>query len=456
MAGRGRGESKLTLDDFYEAFGSLLRLPKVQRVDRLNWLVANVHRFDSKILKAHYGLLLNLLKRTSPVKPMAQILIEITDESMITQSRVNLICEIYLLKKNSPSVGRLLKSISKICPSHIYLPPVGQKTVGDVRIPLNTALAFAQRFDSCSPETKLVHSVRANTAIYYNLRKRFSDADLAREISTLIPLVEQSGRMPTGLETAIYEYLETTWKEHYSSDFTMVLYLIVAKLFRFWPERSHDILRLRLLGPLKSARGRAIEIILPHLWHLGPVAEELVPDFVEQLLNSRARPMIREKSYLHFYLYYARHDTLVPPASIVTDLIVKQDVYLFLCAQWAHLVPAICTTLQGTFSMLRYSDRAMLIIMKLIGEGAEKLLSGIYNINNSPWLGSYPRLIYTRARAMNIVKSQRLSSAPELIDPAVLMRDAGLPYPEFFQQLVAALESRGLSIVPYLLPENAL
>lgn len=94
--------------------------------------------------------------------------------------------------------------------------------------------------------------------------------------------------------------------------------------------------------------------------------------------------------------------------------------------------------------------------MKLIGEGAEKLLSGIYNINNSPWLGSYPRLIYTRARAMNIVKSQRLSSAPELIDPAVLMRDAGLPYPEFFQQLVAALESRGLSIVPYLLPENAL
>lgn len=449
-------KSKFSVGKLHEIFGSLLRVPRLEKIEILEWLYANLHSFDKQVLKIHYGFLLNFLRKSVPIKPLVNILTAITEPSTVTQSRVNFVCDFYSTKMNSPSIGRLLQEMAKKCDAHIFVPPVGQLSVEYSHVPLDTCLLLSyDNNDLACPETRDLAASQACTKIYQALLKKSSDVDLAEGIVQMVPLVEQTGRIPAALEKIVYKYLSEQWGKKSNNGKTIVLTVIASSLFRFWPLDNELIIKNRLLHPLLAANKSASEVLIPNLWHFGTLAEPLMNEYLKKY-PPKVLDWFRPTTptvFAHVFQYYSNLDSIVPPTLFVANLVTRLHVYLFPCSRWSHLIPAVGLTLQGEFCLM--SSEESVQIMDMIFDG-NKTVTTLFALANSSWLGGYSQRTFSRVKAhLNVsaapqLSSQRPASSVVVIRPETLESDVGTSYPDFCQQLVEDLQNAGLSIVPYL------
>lgn len=447
---------KFSAGKLHEVCGSLFRVPRLEKIQILEWLLANIQLFDTNILKVHYGFLLNFLRKSMPVKPLVNILVVITDASTVTQSRVNFVCDFYSSKMNSPSVGRLLQVMAKRCKAHIFVPPVGQISVEYSHIPLDTRLLLSyDKNDPSCPETRDLPASRVCTKMYQALMGKASDSEFAEGIVQLVPLVEQTGRIPAALEKMVYSYFLKHWGRKFKYGKTIVLTVVASSFFRFWPLDNELVVKENLLDPLLAANKSAAEVLIPNLWHFGALAQPLMDTFVKYYRPSELewfRPLT-PTMFAQIFQYYSNLDSAVPPAIFVANLVTRLHIYLFPCSQWSHLVPAVGLTLQGEFCLVSSDDSIEIIDM--IFDGHQNVET-LFALANSPWLGGYPQRTFSRVKAhLNVsvaplLSSQRPASSVVIVRPETLESDVGISYPEFCQQLVKDLQNAGLSIVPYL------
>lgn len=460
----GQGDdNEYSVEKLLTVIGQLYVLPRREKVKLLEWLIANFHKFDGDALGKHYGVLLLLLRSPSlPVKLLSRFIVMITEERCITQSRVNLVTDMFIERNNSPSLGRLLQVMREKSHPRIYFPPLGQGDVRHAQLPLNLITKMRQASNTTSeampPEACDLEACSMATDMYVKLLRARKSTDImfSSALAQLVPLIEQTSRVPLAVEKVVYEYLEGEWQQKFNASATLALKIILG-LFRFWPTNNLVVTQERLLSPLFRAQASAAELIIPHLWYFGYYAAPVMVVLTGKLKPVKHRDWQSSTvitRYIHIYQFYKLTGAgVVPPEDAVSSLVIQQFGYLSLCAQWAHAVPKICRTLQGRFGLATgVSDTVLSAFFPTTQDDSVAIRFDIVNV---AWLGGYPQRTYSRLKVlrgsgdMELLSTRKPQMSVTIINAANLRR-LGMTRSEFCSQLLEDLEETGLCVYPYL------
>lgn len=465
----------LSVESLLSTIAQLQVIPRREAIKTIQWLITNIRKFDPKALARHYGLLLHLLRNVNiPAQPLCKLLILLTSKETVTESRVNILCKIYIQRNNSACIGNLLQEMRKVSDPEVYFPPLGQGDTRNAQIPLSVIFGLQRQVDPDSnssalvaPEALYLKYTEMCTSLYKTLTaaRKASDTEFATLLAQLAPLVQQSGRVILAIEKSIYEYLENEWATELNATSTLALKVLVT-FFQYWPIHNMPAVRQRLLDPLLQADVAASKTIIPYLWFFGDYAATLMASCVS-LSEPRTYMEWHKEStierYIHIYQYYSLMSEFInPPSEVLTSLIVKQLGYLPLCTKWASLVPAVKNTLQGDFSLLKRSNNNEKILKCFFPETSDDNVDVRFDVVNTPWLGGYPQRTYSRLKVQGKVKNLAFLSAQKPnftvteINSTVLSQ-INLSNEDFCLQLIEDLREFNIDVFPYLrtTPENS-
>lgn len=358
-----------------------------------DWLAKNTRLVSEDFWNRHYGYLLHRLHCASPVSSLVALIIAITSKKTLSQGRVNMVASLYAQNLN-PALSHLLcamRSFAGDCP--IYIASTGQENVLAAKLPPKVA------YKLCKGDT--VELSRANTDIKLQLGN-----DAVETLVGLAPVVSISGKVPLAVEEYVYDYFEC-WDGELSP-----LLMAIVPLFKFWPNHSVPVIRAKIVNHLLRAKQQAMSIILPELWWLGRVAEQVIVKF---------EPKLGPSQYTHLVQFYQSLD-LEPPPQIVRHIIYYLPGGLALCRDWARSVPDICSVLQGQLYFPTH----------LIQENQ-------YVLANCPWIGTFSTELFKKRFNFSPV-----SIYPELYDKLAM------DYESFCSELVNVMSQQGYNVEPYL------
>lgn len=461
MNSRATGD-EYSYNNLQKIIGRLIIVPRRDKVQIINQLKDDTPKYGVALLQYHYGTFISLLRKSVPLKPMADFIVPITDASVITQARVDLCCDLFVEHSNSPSIGRILRKMSEHASKNIFVPPLGAQTIIQSRIPLKTLQSLTRdSFDQRIPPEGINNKAsRISLKIYQELSSRNSDMEFAEALVEYLPLVWHSNRVLVGIEAWITTYLREIWPNVYNCEKTICLEIISSEYFRFWDLHRPADMKTRLLEPLEKAKSSAALLLIPYLWYLGSNAVPLMDRLVRKVRpsGSQFRNNETETLYMHIYQFYRliTHQTeqLIPmPSMAISDLLLRLRVYLLPCNGWAHEYSQVGTTLQGKFSV-EMGEEGMEILESIF----EDHLDIVYCLANSSWLGEIPKLIYQNMKEKNGEEEDhsilpRQIEVPTLITPQTLREDLELSYNQFCIAVVRFLDDIQNPITQYLLPQ---
>lgn len=357
------------------------------------WLAKNSRLVSEGFWNKHYGYLLHRLHCASPVSSLVALIIAITTKKTLSQGRANMVASLYAQNLN-PALSHLLcamRSFASDCP--IYIPSTGQENVLAAKLPPQVA------YKLCKGDT--VELSKANT----DMKLQMGD-DAVEALVGLAPVVAVSGKVPLAVEEFVYDFFNT-WEGELSP-----LLMAIVPLFKFWPKHSAEVIDARIINHLLRARFQATTIILPELYWFGRVAERAIVKFEPELVPSQ---------YMHVVQFY-QSTNLEPPAEIVRHIIYFSPGGLALCKDWAHLVPDICSVLQGQLYFPTH----------LIQENQ-------FVLANCPWIGTFPNELFKK----------RFNFSPGSIY-LELFDKLSMNYESFCVELVNSMSQVGFNVEPYL------
>lgn len=361
-----------------------------RQIDRLLSMLPQ----KKKLLQNYYGYLLHWLRHRPP-RSLSTLIIRLTDESVVSQSRVNFLVNLYL-RDPRPDFELVLQTMRSHAPATVYIPPTGQTDCRAAHLPVDVVYQLLQ--DDVGKLSRI------HTLVLRTLR----DAHISRIaelLAQLVSLAHVANHILLGAEQFIYEALD-----RWDGKWAPFVNVLAQLLPYFKDERAKKALAHRL----RKASPQAASVFLPYL--ADPVYQDLADNFAIKALSIQKSV----GAVLFLYTMLGR-----PPPNLL-DILVHYPALIPICEKWATYVPRLCRTLQGSFAL----DCP---VAEVIG-CSQEAIDESFALPNCPWLGP----------ARTVARSY-------FNMPPIITAEAE-GYKEYCASVVEYMAKLGLSIDEYLYP----